>query len=270
MTKTEELYTQLLSLRVVRFEEIVDKARGIIGNTASRGYIYRKYVRRLVKAGKMERVRRGLYVVLSPLESPDAHVGDKFLIASKIRDEYYLGFHTALEYHGCAQSLFNEAYVCVKAGDRFDRFRYDRFYFAPVFVEDTQLGVEDRLHRGKVLRVSTKERTFIECVDRVWYAGGWEEALKSLEDLRGLDFEKLTDLLENMGKGILVRRVGYVLEFLKGRSPFYEGLEEKLLDGLAQRVSRSPHYLVRGESGPFNERWNLYIPERFEERAVGV
>ena len=51
VTKTEELYRELLPLRVVRFDEIVEKAHAIVGAAQSRRYIRRKYVRRLVEAG---------------------------------------------------------------------------------------------------------------------------------------------------------------------------------------------------------------------------
>lgn len=270
VTKTEELHRELLPLRVVRFNEIVEKARGIIEATPSHRYIYRKYVRRMVEAGKLHRVRRGLYVVLSPLEKPGYHVTDKLLIASKVRDKYYLGFHTALEYYGCAQSLYNEAYVCVKTEDRFDPFRYGRFVFRPVFVRDTDLEVEDKPYQENVLRVSSKERTFIECLDRVRYAGGWEECLKSLEGLGGLDFEKLIDLLLRGGKSILLRRVGYVLELLKKHSYFYEHLEDQLLGRITERISGSPRHLMDGEPGPLNERWSLYVPSDFEEKLRGI
>lgn len=270
LRKTEELHKELLPLKVVRFDEIVEKARGIIGAGSSRGYIHRKYVSKLVEERRLQRVRRGLFVVLSPLEKPRNHVADRLLIASKVRDEYYLGFHTALEYYGCAHSLYNEAYVCVKQKDWFNRFRYGRFVFRSTFVKDTNLEVLDKSYQEHVLRVSSRERTFIECLDRVKYAGGWEECLKSLYGLGGLDFQKLIDLLLKGRSDILLRRVGYVLELLKEHSPFYEHLEDQVLDEIAGRVSEPLRYLVNGESGPTNERWNLYVPKDFEENLRGV
>lgn len=176
-------------------------------------------------------------MVLSPLEKPEGHVADKLLIASKIRDEYYLGFHTALEYYGCAHSLYNEAYICVKVRDRFDPFQYGRFSFRPVFVEDTDIEVEDKRYQGRILRVSSKERTFLDCLDRVQYAGGWEECLKRLEGLRDLNFQKVINLVLKREKDILLRRAGYVLELLKKHSPFYEHLNDHLLNRIAERVS---------------------------------
>lgn len=270
VTKTESLYNMLLPMKVVSFDDIVEKASGIIETTPNRRYIYRKYVKRLIEKGKLQRIRRGLYIVLSPLEEPKRHIVDKLLIASKIKDEYYLGFHTALEYYGCASSFYNEAYICVRSKDRFDPFEYKRFRFRPVFVEDTAIEVEEKHYQGSIVEVSAKERTFIECVDRVQYAGGWEECIKSLEGLGGLNMEKLLDLLYAYRKDILFRRVGYILELLKNRSPFYEHLDEHVFNEIQNQIGGPPRYMIYQQEGLLNRRWKLYIPRDFQEKIRGV
>jgi predicted transcriptional regulator of viral defense system len=268
--KTEELYTSLLPMRIVSFDDIVQSTSKIAATSANRRYIYRKYVKRLVETGKLQPIRKGLYAVLSPFEKPEKHETDKLLIASKIRKEYYLGFHTALEYYGSAYSTFNEAYVCVKPKDRFDLFHYGRFTFKPVFTKNTASHTVEKPYGPSIIRVSSKERTFIECIDRVEYAGGWEECTKSLAELSGIDFEKLMTLTFNQKKQILLRQVGYFLDHLKNTSPFYEHVSQDLLEKLRTRVKGSPQYLIRGESGELNARWRLYIPEDFEEKLKEI
>lgn len=270
MTKTEALYNTLLPMKIVNFDDIVKKALDIIEANQSRRYIYRKYVDRLIKMGKLQPIRKELYAVVSPLEKPEKHEVDKLLIASKIRQKYYLGYHTALEYYGCANSLLNEAYVCIQAKDRFNPFHYKRFTFKPVFVKDTTSEIIEKPYYKNLLKVSSKERTFIECIDRVQYAGGWEECIKSLEGLSGLYFGKLLNLTLKQGRISLTRQIGYVLELLKNRSPFYEHLNEKSLDKLAKKTRGLPRYLIHGKEGPLNKKWNLYIPEDFEENLRGI
>lgn len=269
-TKTEALYSALLSMKIVNFDEIVKKASEIIGTGENRRYIYRKYVERLVKMGKLQPIRKELYAVISPLETPEEHEIDKLLIASKIRQNYYLGFHTALEYYGCANSLLNEAYICVQPKNRFNPFQYQRFTFKPVFVKDVTSEIIEKPYYQAFIRVSSKERTFIECIARIQYAGGWEECIKSLESLSGLNFEKLLDLTLKQNSKTLNKRVGYVLELLKKTSPFYEHLNETLLNKIAEQAKGPPQYLMRGLKGPLNKKWNLYIPEDFEEKLRGI
>jgi len=268
--KTEALYNALLPMKIASFDDIVQKASSIIEGSANRKYIYRKYVKRLIETGKLQTIRKGLYTVLSPLETPEKYEPDKLLIASKIRKEYYLGFHTALEYYGCAYSAFNEAYICVQAADRFDPFHYKRFTFKPVFVKDIASQIVEKPYRRSILKVSGKERTFIECVDRVQYAGGWEECIKSLEGLSGIDIEKLVSLTLNQKRKGLPRRIGYVLELLRNRSPFYERADDNTLDKMKTTIMGPPLYLIRGKKSRLNKRWNLYIPEDFEEKLRGI
>lgn len=270
VTKTEALYNTLLPMKIVNFDDIVKKALDIIEVNQSRKYIYRKYVDRLIKMGKLQPIRKELYAVISPLEKPEKHKVDKLLIASKIRRTYYLGFHTALEYYGCANSLLNEAYICVQAKDRFNPFHYKRFAFKPVFVKDATSEIVEKPYQQARLKVSSKERTFIECIDRVQYAGGWEECIKSLEGLGGLDFKKLLSLTLQQKSKTLQRRVGYVLELLRNTSPFYEHINSALLNKIAEQNKGPPQYLIRGEKGPLNKKWNLYVPEDFEEKLRGI
>jgi len=271
VTKTETLYKALLKKKVVSFDDIVQVASSIIEVASlNRRYIYRKYVDRMVKSGKLRKVRKRLYVVLSPLEEPNKHTPDKLLIASKIRDEYYLGFHTALEYYGCASSFYNKAYICIKPKHRFDGFKYKRFSFRPVFVKDVNLEVEEKIYSENTLKVSSRERTFIECIYKVRYAGGWEECIKSLEGLTGLNVEKLPKLLHHYRNDLLSRRVGYILELLRERSPFYQHVNEQLLNKMRKQITGPPRYLIYKENGPLNRRWKLYIPKDFERRLRGI
>ena len=268
--KTEELYRNLLPKRIVTFDDIVQSASSIIGPSAERRYIYRKYVTKLIETGKMQPIRKSLYAVLSPLEKPEKHETDKFLIASKIRVDYYLGYHTVLEYYGSAYSAFNEAYVCVQPQKRFDSFNYGRFVFKPVFTKDTTSQITEKPYGQALIKVSTKERTFIECLDRVEYAGGWEECIKSLAELGGVDLEKVITLTIQKGKQNLTRETGYFLELLRDTSTFYEHLNNDLLEKLKKQVKGSPQYLTRGEPGKLNKRWRLYIPEVFEDKLKGI
>jgi len=118
--------------------------------------------------------------------------------------------------------------------------------------------------------VSSRERTFLECLDRVEYAGGWEEALKSLESMSGLRFDELAMLTVDSCNSFLTQKTGFILELLRSRSIFYEHLQDSTLDRLHSSIGEQPRYLVKGEPGELNKRWRLYVPEEFEEYLRGV
>jgi len=269
-SKTEKLYNALLPLKIVTFDEIVQQALKITNSASNRRYIHRKYIRRLVEADRLQQIRKGLYAVLSPLENTEEYTPDKLLVASKIRKDYYLGFHTALEYYGAAYSTFNQAYICVKPKDRFDPFTYKRFKFKPVFVKETTSQVAEKPYGTSVLRVSTKERTLLDCITRPQYAGGWEECIKSLENLSGVIAEKTIALALEQKRKTIRRRLGYILVLLRNRSPFYEHISDHTLDKLKTEKQAPTLYLVRGKKSKLNKNWNLYIPENFEEELRGT
>jgi hypothetical protein len=104
----------------------------------------------------------------------------------------------------------------------------------------------------------------------VQYAGGWEECIKSLSELKGINYEKLVALTLDQRKQILTRQVGYFLEYLRNTSPFYEHISQDLLEKLKKQVKGSSQYLARREPGELNARWRLYIPEDLEEKLKGI
>lgn len=269
VSKREKVYHRLLSRKVVSFDEIIGEVEEVIGPKDEK-YIYLKYVKRLVEEGKLQRIRKGLYAAVPPLEDESKYVPDKFLIASKLRDNYYLGYHTALEFYGCAYSHFNQAQVAIKKEDRFDQFQHRGLDFRPIFVQNTDFGVEEKEYSRHGVRVSTEERTFIDCLDRVGYAGGWEESLKSLQRLGGLNFNTLTKTLRKYDNDLLRRKAGFALELFRDVSVFYEHLDDKTLHTLREEIGENPRYMAEGESFAYNERWRLYVPENFEEKLRGV
>jgi predicted transcriptional regulator of viral defense system len=257
-------------MKIVTFDEIVQQALKITESASNRRYVHRKYVTRLIKAGKLQKIRKGLYAVLSPLEKAQDYTPDKILIASKIRKNYYISFHTALEYYGAAYSSFNQTYICVQPNNRFTPFNYNHLKFTPVFVKDVTSEVVKKAYGTSIIRVSTKERTILECINRPQYAGGWEECIKSIENLSGVDIEKLITLALRQKREIIRRRLGYVLSLLRTRSPYYEHVSDDILEKLKTEKTVLPQYLVRGEKSRLDKKWNLYIPENFEEELRGT
>lgn len=267
--KRDILYKKLLKKKVVTSREIEKAALEITELTLSPAlipkYIYGEYTAKLLAEGKLQRIRKGLYAVLSPFEEPEKHIPDKFIIAGKIRDRYYLGFHSALEYYGSAYSHYNEMYITVLPEDRFSPFKYQNLNFKPVFTKEILFDIETKKYRTIELKVSSKERTLVDCLDRPDYAGGWEECFKSLSTLSGLDFWKIIDILDMYSKKSLYAKVGFVLELLREQSVFYEHLSDEILNKIKANKPKTPKYFERSVSSTLNKDWNLYVPAVFVE-----
>ena len=268
MTKTEDLYRILLEKKVVTSQEIQRAVKGRSAGNMNK--VYGIYIRRLLQARKLVRIRRGLYAALGPLEKPSDFVPDRFLVASKIRPRGYLGFHTALEFHGAAHSAHNNAYVVVQRQDKLRPFPFGGTNYLAVLSERPATGVLTVDYADSKLRISSREKTFIDCIDRPEYAGGWEECLLSLEAMGGVDFDTLRALLIESGRDLLLRKAGLVLETLGRSSAYYSGVSGTLLEKIESRTGSAPMYLdPKRPPSTLNARWKLYVPDDFQNILGG-
>ncbi len=272
MNKTERLYAFALRKRVVTSTELGEWAAEELGKDYK--YLYTKYITRLLAQGKLVRVTRGMYSArnlfpTTPYDHPDAPP-DKFLVGSKLRDRYYLGYHTALELHGCAYSAFYETHVVTLDEDKFRTFVHGQESFRNVISRDVETElVEVRVHDQPVW-VSSPSRTFVECIRRWDLCGGLEEVLKSLDSLEGVTPEGLDAAIGIYDYDILRRSVGFFLELMISESPYYDNIPLAYINSLRERVGDIPSYLIRGEPSVLNARWNLYVPDYMDEALMGV
>jgi len=271
MTKLELLYQELLKREVVTYKEIEDIFKEIGEKpSVSFRYLYTEYIHKLLQKGKLLHPQKGLYVAVPPTKiNVNSYQPDKYLIASKIQSLYYLGFHTALELYGCAYSVYNEIYIVVPSEQKFRNFTFKQIHYRPVFTAYATKGVKKRLHKNHELIMSTPSRTFLDCINRPEYVGGWEECLKSLEGLSGVNAQEIQQLLTTIRKDMLFRKTGFILTLLSD-NPYYTGLIDTLQPFLQRHIGTSPMYLKKGIKSTLNTSWKLYVPIGFEYYLKGV
>ena len=231
---------------VVRYKDIEGIASTIMKTRhISPKYIYTEYINKLCQQGKLLHPQRGLYIAVQPTMIDDpSFQPDTYLIASKLQSPYYLGYHTALELHGCAYSSYNTIYTVVPYEKKFKPFTFKHIAYQPVFTSHPNLGIKKRLHKKQEIQLSSPSKTFLDCIDKPEYAGGWEECLKSLEGLSGVTAQ-LKSLLTIIQKDILFRKTGLILELFT-KNPYYQGILEELHTVLEKHIGDSPMYIKKG------------------------
>lgn len=271
MNKLETLNREVQRRGVVTADELMDIAANILDMDGhGYQYLFTEYISKLLDRGYIARPRRGLYVAVEG-SGPGGRgsEADRHIIASKLRVEYYLGFHTALELHGCAYSWFRTVTVCVRHGEQFRPFEFQGVTYRAASTAHPALGVESVSKAGHELHVSDPSRTFIDCIDRPGLAGGWEEVLKSLSGLPGVKGDELLCVLKAFGRKVLYRKAGLVLGLL-GSSIYYEGVLDGINEELQRRTRGQPMYMDRKEPGPLNEEWNIYEVPNLGKMLEGV
>ena len=221
-----------------------------------------------MKARRIFRVRRGLYVSIPYGASVDTFPVDTFLLAGKMTDDAVLAYHTALGFYGKAHSvqerfLFITGKAIRPANSRGYEFRGVRFPHVLVKKQQEFFAVDRAERAGLRVRVTSLERTLVDILDRPTLGGGWEEIWRSLESVEFFDLDKVlayTLLLENSSTAA---KVGFYLE--QHRKELMTG--DSHLARFRELVPRQPTYMDKDLGGHLVKEWNLLVPTQILDRS---
>jgi len=214
------------------------------------------------RRGYIGRIRTGLYYILPFGEDPKTYVVDRFLVGHKVAPDAIIGYHSALELLGAAYTPFNTVYVLSKsrrAPFTFQGMTYRQVYPPTrlITAKAEAFGVEKLERSGVKIAVTGKERTVVDCVDRLAYTGGLEELFRSVELLPYLDLEKLAAYLDLLAKGVLYAEVGFLLDGFAKKFDFTDPYRRRFARHLPKVV-----YYFGGQQGQcrYVKAWNLMVP----------
>ena len=238
-------YEKVLKLKVFNLEDIcnltgnVNSAKSIIRTMLSKNYI--------------KRIKHNLYAVCD-IEFKNI-IPDRYMIASKIKDDAYISYHSALEYYGVKNQFFYEVYV--STNKRFENFEFDGFLYK--FINSKyNFGI---IENAKV-RVTDKERTLIDCINKTELAGGNEELIMCLELLGKLDGEKILKYLQKYNSKKLYSKVGFFLELFKDNY----GISDSIINICKKKSEKNKLYFneeAKKMKCKYIKEWNLIIPKIF-------
>ena len=222
------------------------------------------------RTGRLVRVRRGLFAVIPSEADGDTYPVDPYLIASRLTPDSVLSYHTALELHGRAYSVWQRlTYLASRPVEpmtfRSHVYRGARFPEALVRVGKEHFGVSTMERAGMSLRVTSLERTLVDVLDRPGRSGGWEEIWRSLESVEFFDLDKIVEYVLLLGNATTASKVGFYLD--QHRESLM--VEESHLAELRSQRPRQPHYVDRrtGGDGSLVTEWNLVVPTELVERS---
>jgi predicted transcriptional regulator of viral defense system len=222
------------------------------------------------RQGRIFAVRRGLYAAVPPGSRPEACVLDPYLLAAKMADDAVLAYHTALEVHGRAHSVFERFFYLTRRAARPAEFRTYRFagFRPPAALRAKRaedVGVATLERSGLSIRATTLERTLVDLLDYPDLGGGWEEIWRSLESVEFFDLDRVVEYALLLGNATTVARVGFYLD--QHRKELM--VTDAHLAPLKKRRPRQPHYMERSRrtDGLLASDWNLVVPTKVAERS---
>ena len=217
--------------------------------------------------GRVESLKRGLFVRLGPTNDS---LPDLTLIAARMAPDAAAAWHTALEVHGSAQSLFERltfvTWSTVKAlswrGRRFVPVRPR----AALAKDGGEPWVELHERDGQTLRVTSIERTIVDVLDRPHLAGGIEEVWRSLDGVMAIDPAALLAYVERLDSPKVAARVGYYLDARRE----VLAVPVSTLEALQRMLPARPVFMDRRLGGRLDTRWRVFVPGEFSDLHAGV
>lgn len=220
---------------------------------------YDNWIAKQIRSHKILKVRNGLYVCADFSGYP---LSTKYEIATKIADDAYVCYHSALEYYGVANQVYNSLTVGSKK-------RFNDFTFNDIDYIRKQSKIEVQVVNivTSSVRVTSLERTVIDCIDDIDSGGGIDEILTVLDQIRLLDETKLIETLKAYNSVFLYQKTGYVLEYFKNKF----SLSDSFFEQCKSQITNQVKYFLKDEFNDikFNSNWNLMAPKNLKSHLMG-
>ncbi len=220
----------------------------------------------LRRKGWLARATWGKYLLVPPEQGPDA-LGESNLLAlaSRIADPYYIGFGTAAAHYGLTTQHRNVIFVVTPVRLRAREVGESRVRI--VNLSDNKFfGFESVDVLGYKVMISDREKTAIDCIDHMALAGGVGEAAAILATAsRRFDWNRAGRYLERIGSGVLARRFGWLVDYVKADIPPEMRNRLLRLAGRSRKTWLGPDparaRVVQGAIG-YDNTWRLFVNVR--------
>lgn len=221
---------------------------------------YSNWIALKLKSNIYKKVRNNLYALVDP--SINDIYSTKFEVASKISESSFICYHSALEYYGIANQVFSNVFV--GSLTKFNNFVFNDNEFIFKSAKNIKF-VNNIINEG--IKVSSLEKTIVDCIDNINFAGGIEEILNALEQIKYLNEEKILEVLLDINKMVLYQKVGYLLELYNNQFKFSDNFFKECKTHISKKVN----YLIQYEfkETELNENWKLIVPKNLKSRIYG-
>ena len=220
----------------------------------------------LVQSGWIVRLRRGIYA-LSPSMSGAAPLHD-FEIATHLVHKAAISHWSAMSHHGLTEQIPRRVFVTTtqtvtipatsssgqNSGPGRTGFTVRDTFFQFVKVKPPWFfGVENYWIGEAKIPITDPERTLIDGLKNPDYCGGWDEVYGAFQVHRPkLDVEKISGYALKLNTTI-IKRLGYVLELLKVKTPAIEKLRRYPIKGYRLLDAAGPH------EGTYTPEWMVRV-----------
>ncbi len=219
-----------------------------------------------LKAGNIKRMSRGVFASVPPHGEATTWAVDRFLAASRLRRDAVIAYHSALELHGCAytdapdvQALSDQAPAVIETSDFACRF----VRVPSGFERSRDITTVDRA--GLTVKLTSLERTIVDCFDRPDLAGGGEELMNSLALVARVRTGQLVQQAEALGNASACGALGWWLAREQARL----GVPAAVFTGLRKLKPKHAQYVLGAKPGAARSvaEWSILVPAELADAS---
>lgn len=215
----------------------------IVGNNNLANATIQNYL----KKGFVKRVKRDLYTTIS-LET-DGPLADKFLIGSNITKSSFISHHSAFEFYGYYNQVYNT--VTVSSLTPFNSLEFEKNAFVPIHTKSSSF-VE--IIRG--VRVASIERTIVDSIKDSGKYSDLEETLNCIKMIPYISIDDIAKYLEEISSKMLYKKVGLILSLFKEQFNIPESFFQKCHD---MSDSVKGYFDNNKKAHVYNKEWKIFV-----------
>lgn len=256
--ETEFLTTFSASgMRVFTYQQAADYWQSKVAATNTLG--------RLVQKGWLQRLERGLYMII-PLEAGPERLWSEnsLVLGSSLISPGAVAYWSALRFWNMTEQIPRVQFIQTTKRKKAITIQGVEFKFIHV-AERYYFGISTRKIEDTPITVTDREKTIIDSASRLDLSGGIIQLAQAMKSsLNSIDWEKLDRYLVQWGGGVVAKRLGYLVETLSLPIP---DRDAKLTHWQAM-ISKGVSQLEpgSGRTGPVITRWQLQINVHLESQ----
>ncbi|MCK4234875.1 type IV toxin-antitoxin system AbiEi family antitoxin domain-containing protein, partial [candidate division WOR-3 bacterium] len=204
---------------------------------------------RLEKKGWIERIEKGKYMIIPLGAEKGKYTLNEFVIGSMLVNPYCIAYWSALNFYGLTEQIPSTVFIQTTARKKKQEIEVFKVKYKIVRIKKEKIfGLRTEWIEETKINITDREKTIIDCLDKLQYCGGGVEVAKALKK-DNLDHEKIVKYAREIGNSGVIRRLGFLCDFLRIDIdvPMIKTRNYLLLDS------------TMSHKGSKNARWRLII-----------